>query len=136
MSRNLLMALAVMIGAIGCAGQPPAAAGPTLIGSDWVLVSLNGAEPLADSEITLSFGTDGRVTGSSGCNRYFGAYRLTEGGGLEIGPLAGTRMFCQGALGEQETRYLEALEATTAYTLDQRLRLFQANGALEFRPAP
>jgi putative lipoprotein len=135
MSRNLLLAMTVLIGTVGCAGQPPAAAGPTLIGSDWVLISLNGAEPLADSEITLSFGTDGRVTGSSGCNRYFGAYRLADESGLEIGPLAGTRMFCQGALGKQETRYLEALEATTGYALDQRLRLFQPSGALEFRPA-
>lgn len=142
MSRNLLLALVTLIGTIGCTIQPPPAtaeptsAGSALVGSNWILVSLNGVEPLADSTITLRFGTDGQVSGSSGCNRYFGGYRLSDPAQLEIGPLAGTRKFCRGALGEQERRYLDALHATTGYARGEGLRLFQTTGALEFRPAP
>ncbi len=141
MSRHLLLVLSVLIGTIGCTAQPPAtaestSAGSALVGSDWVLVSLNGVEPLADHAITLRFGADGQASGSSGCNRYFGGYRQSDDNRLEIGPLAGTRKFCQGAPGEQETRYLDALQATTGFALNGRLRLFQTTGALEFRRAP
>ncbi len=142
MSHKLLLVLAMMIGAAGCTGQLPATAGPTatgsepsLIDSDWLLTGINGAAPLADSTITLSFGDDGRVTGSSGCNRYFGGYRQMGAGQLEIGPLAGTRMYCPGVLGEQEGRYLSALQATTTYTLDNQLRLSHPGGILVFDPA-
>lgn len=141
MSRYLPLVLATLIGT-GCTAGPPAAtadtgsAGNTLIGSDWLLISLNGVEPLADSKITLSFDADGQVSGSSGCNRYFGGYRLLGDERLEIGPLAGTRKFCQGEPGEQERRYLDALQATTGFALNESLRLFQTTGALEFRAAP
>lgn len=142
MSRHLLLALATLIGTIGCTIQPPPAtaeptsAGSALVGSNWILVSLNGVEPLADNEITLRFDADGQVSGSSGCNRYFGGYRQPGDNRLEIGPLAGTRKFCQGEPGQQEKRYLDALQATTGYVLNDRLRLFQTTGALEFRPLP
>jgi heat shock protein HslJ len=81
-----------------------------LSGTSWVLVSLEGAPVLPGTEITAAFGTDRRVSGSSGCNRYVGAYEV-GGPGLEVGPLATTRMFCgDPGVMDQEQRYLSALQ--------------------------
>ena len=81
-----------------------------LAGTSWVLVSLGSIPVLPGTEITASFGTDRRISGSAGCNRYVGAYEVS-GPGLEVGPLATTRMFCgDPGVMEQEQRYLSALQ--------------------------
>jgi heat shock protein HslJ len=75
-----------------------------------VLVSLDGAAVLPGTEITATFGIDRRLSGSAGCNRYVGAYDVSLPG-LEVGPLATTRMFCADpAVMEQEQRYLSVLQ--------------------------
>ncbi|WP_112174376.1 META domain-containing protein [Paraburkholderia unamae] len=61
--------------------------------------------------ITLDLSTESgqrRVSGFSGCNRYFGAYTL-KNGLLAFSQLGGTRMACMGAGGEIEGDYLQAL---------------------------
>ncbi|WP_414695377.1 META domain-containing protein [Paraburkholderia sp.] len=61
--------------------------------------------------ITLDLSTESgqrRASGFSGCNRYFGAYRL-KNGLLSFSQLGGTRMACIGAGGDIEGAYLEAL---------------------------
>jgi len=64
----------------------------------WLVTSYNNGKealvsPLAGSEITLLFGADGMVSGSTGCNNYSASYTL-EGDALTIGPAAVTRMMC------------------------------------------
>ena len=43
----------------------------------------------AGTDLTATFGTNGQVTGSSGCNTFMGPYTLT-GDTISIGPLAST----------------------------------------------
>ena len=103
-----------------------------LAGSIWTLVSLDGIPPIAGTEITATFGTDRRVSGSAGCNRYTGAYEAS-GPSIEVGPLASTRMYCPtpGVM-EQEQRYLVTLEASAlAAVEDNQLLLADAGGARE-----
>ena len=71
-----------------------------------------------------------RVSGSGGCNRISGGY-LREGGSLRIGPLAATRMACVDAeRGQLESAFVDALQATTAYSLlgGNQLTLLDASG--------
>lgn len=72
---------------------------------------------------------DGRVSGSAGCNRLLGGYRL-DGDALSFEPnLAGTMMACPPPLMAQEQAVVEALGAVTSFKLnDAGLALTDARG--------
>lgn len=88
----------------GCAGAPL----DLLNAHAWDVATIGGAPVLADSQVSLQFLADGRMAGSSGCNRYHGGYELS-GEGLRFGQTAATLMACPEALMEQEQRFFEAL---------------------------
>jgi heat shock protein HslJ len=121
-----------------------AATGPALIGTRWVATAVNNGRGavvslVAATEITARFGDDGRVTGSGGCNRFFGPYEV-DGGRLAIGPVASTRMACPEpeGVGEQEAAFFAALERVATWSIrEDRLQLRDEDGALQvdFRPA-
>jgi heat shock protein HslJ len=120
---------------------------PALVlgGSRWIATMINNgrdgvAGVVEGIEVTAEFGTDGRVVGSGGCNRFSGEYTL-EGDSLAIGPVASTRMACfePEGVGEQESAYFAALARVASWTFrEERLQLRAADGALqvELRPAP
>ena len=92
---------------------------PPLVGTTWRLVSLDGHEALADVRVTAVFGEDSRVTGSAGCNRYFGRASVTGGARLDVGLLATTMMYCGGeGVMPQEQAFLAALEKAAAYRVE------------------
>lgn len=74
---------------------------------------------LEGTEITAEFDNDNRVTGSAGCNDYFGTFLTTEGS-IFVGRLGVTRRLCSQPSGvmEQEAAYLAALESATIYTIE------------------
>ena len=83
-----------------------------LAGTEWVLREWDLGEPAAEPEVTLVYG-DGRLSGGSGCNRYFTQAREGDSpGDLELGPGAGTRMACPDLESSVEARYLQQLGAT------------------------
>jgi heat shock protein HslJ len=85
----------------------------------------------ASVDLTATFGTDGQVTGSSGCNTFSGPYTLT-GDTISIGPLASTRKACAADAMTLETQYLTALQASKAVELaPTTLGLRDANGATQ-----
>lgn len=81
-----------------------------LEGAPWLLTRLRrGEKAPGNPPVTLSF-SQGRISGSSGCNRYSGEVRPGASfGEIEIGPLAVTQMACQGPAEDLEHRYLAAL---------------------------
>src|SRR5262249_35167247 len=84
--------------------------------------------PLTNTQLTIQFGADGRVSGSSGCNTFMGPYQ-TSGASLTIGPLATTRMACEQSIMDQEQAYLAALSATKSYQIaGPTLTLLDATG--------
>jgi heat shock protein HslJ len=115
-----------------------AVTGPALIGTEWIAIGINNGRgavvsAVAAVEVTATFGEDGRVGGSGGCNRFVGPY-ATDGRSMAIGPLASTRMTCPEPerVGEQEGAYLAALERATSWSIrEDRLQLRSADGALE-----
>jgi putative lipoprotein len=87
----------------------------TLEGVSWVL-----ARTIAGTEITAIF-DGGRVSGSAGCNNYFGTYVTSSTGGqntLSVSELGATRMMCAEEIMEQEAEYLAALQSATNYSID------------------
>jgi heat shock protein HslJ len=109
----------------------------TLAGTAWRVSAYNNGRQAvtsvrAGTSLTLAFGSDGRVSGSAGCNNYTGPYALT-GERLTIGPVAATRRMCVEPPGvmDQEQQFLEALSTiATARFEGGRVELRTATGAL------
>ncbi|RQS76111.1 META domain-containing protein [Burkholderia sp. Bp8963] len=112
--------------------------------TSWELTSWQNADgtprtvPHGDNgePIKLALSTESgvrRASGFSGCNRYMGTYDV-KNGVLSFGPLAGTRMACNGTLGGQlEHAYLDALAHVTKAGVQmrapQQLQIVTADGA-------
>jgi heat shock protein HslJ len=109
-----------------------------LPGTSWNVVNYNNGKQavvtlIADSQITLNFGTDGHVNGKSGCNNYNGGYETSDDQ-LKIGPLASTRMFCEIPTGvmDQEHQYLTALQNAATFDIaGSTLTIRDADGAMQ-----
>lgn len=109
-------------------------------GREWVLTHFNWDDPVpAEPEITLVF-EDGRLAGSSGCNRYTAGVEAGETpADLVLGPAAGTRMACPEELMAVETHFLEQLGAVSGFGfLAGKLGLSwnteDGSGVMLFRP--
>lgn len=117
----------------------------SLTGTLWHLSAYNNGKQaivstLAGTELTLELQDDGRLGGSDGCNRYMSGFTL-EGDRLTIGPIATTRMACQGPAGaaEQAAAFASALGMAHGYHIEgDELTLTTAQGAIaaSFRAQP
>jgi heat shock protein HslJ len=98
----------------------------------WVNTTYSNGDELVDvlSETHMDIVFSGaEVNGSSGCNRYGGAYTL-DGNSIGIGPLTSTLMACEEPLMEQETAYLAAVQSAAEWDIDgSTLTLFDSGGA-------
>lgn len=112
-----------------------AAQSTNLSGTSWVVTGFNNGKQavvstLAGTDLTASFGADGMLTGSSGCNTYRAAYQ-TEGNKISIEPAATTMMACEQGVMDQEAQYLAALATAAMYRIDgTNLELRTADDAL------
>ena len=103
----------------GLVEEPPRITGTLsiadLAGVEWTLERFSGDDPApAAPAITLAFG-EGRISGSSGCNGYFGSVEESAPGEIGIGPLGATRRACPPETMALENRYLEALQSVDGY---------------------
>jgi len=106
---------------------PPGLAAP-LKGTEWLAEDIGGSSVLDIVQSTLVIEGGGRISGSGGCNRYFGTATV-EGGKIKIGPLGATQMACVPAQMEQERKFLDALGATKGFRFDDgKLTLLDASG--------
>ena len=107
-----------------------------LTGKIWVLSSLGGKAPLQGTELTAEFIAKRRVSGSAGCNRYAGTYKVS-GSSIRTSPLATTKKACAEPIERQETAFLKALAGARSFAVSgatltlrsaggQRLATFQA----------
>jgi heat shock protein HslJ len=95
----------------------------TLAGTAWRVVSVNGRPPVLGSEPTATF-TATEVEGSAGCNTYGGIYAYDASSGLlAFGNLAMTKMACDAARNEVETRFTQAIAEVTSASIDPDGRL-------------
>ena len=86
-------------------------------------------------EASLVF-ADGKVAVDAGCNKGSGAAEIGDTT-ITFGPIATTKMFCEGAAGEVEQQVLGVLSGEVAYTVDaDALQLRGAGGGLDLRARP
>lgn len=112
-SMPLLFAL-MLAGCAATTAESPSAADEATSASDvpvvagqWSIRTIDGRPLEGDQPATIAF-ADGRVSGTTGCNRISGTYEVA-GDVVTIGPLATTRMACPPPLMARETALLAAL---------------------------
>ena len=90
---------------------------------------------LADTEITATFKSEeGQVTGSAGCNSYFGSYEVNDDNLSIPGPIGATEMSCGEQKDTQEREYLSVLQAAKSYEIeDGKLTVNCDNRVLIFK---
>lgn len=109
----------------------------SLEGTSWQVLSYNNGKGgvttlIIGTEITANFGDDNQLSGSAGCNSYFGEYQ-TDGNNISISSVGATEMACLEPEGlmEQEQQYLAALETAATYKIDGlNMEMRTADGAL------
>jgi heat shock protein HslJ len=122
-------------GALAATFTKAHAASDALSRSAWIVTGYNNGKQavvstMAGTDLTANFGTDGVLSGNSGCNTYSASYQ-TDGNKIGIGPAATTRMACEQAVMDQEQQYLTALTTAATYRIDgSKLELRTADGAL------
>jgi heat shock protein HslJ len=117
--------VALFLVTAGCASDVNGSSGEDLLGT-WS-VEYIGDRPVIDfSPASITFGEDGRISGSASCNRFSGNYELS-GSTLTIGRLGVTRKACVDTLMEQERRFLETIDRVVTWEI--------ANGLLQLRDA-
>ena len=87
-----------------------------LAGQTWRLARFDWNEPVAEAiSITAEFDGD-RISGTAGCNSYFGTIEAPTPYALTLGPMGWTRKACPPSQMEAEDRYLKALQAATQFS--------------------
>jgi polar amino acid transport system substrate-binding protein len=108
--------------------QPPA-----IVGKNWVLTTYNNGQggmvsPIAGTTITALFGTDGKVTGSDGCNTYNAPYTASATT-VTVGLPATTGMACPEDVAAQGRTYMAELQQSQTYQVSgNQMTIFAASG--------
>jgi heat shock protein HslJ len=98
-----------------------------LDGTAWQLGSFGKSNLLPGAQITAEF-ADGQVSGSSGCNSYFGSYEV-KGDKITFGAMGSTLMACQEDVMAQEQEFLSYVgEAKSFVIRDNRLVISRPDG--------
>jgi heat shock protein HslJ len=123
----LLLPLFTVLTACAIPAGPTALPARSLVGTEWRLENLAGGGVLDRAQATLVFPEPGRVAGSGSCNRFFGSVTL-EQDRIGFGQMGATRMTCIGAVGDQENRYLAALQQAERFEVRGTTLLIHARG--------
>ena len=116
------------------------AAPPVTMEGRWDLQGYGpiGSETVVPAEpsIFIVFGADGKISGSGGCNRYFGGWGFLEGSPdvVRIWRTGSTRMACPEPIMALEYLFLEELSRVSRYQITQtELRLYYDDGKAVLR---
>jgi heat shock protein HslJ len=101
----------------------------SLAGTAWRIEDAGGTAVVSLAQTELRIGTDGRVSGNTGCNSFTGTATI-EGSNVTFSPLATTRRACDAALTDQERGILGAMESVKSFSLaeDGTLALLGSDG--------
>lgn len=115
-----------------CTSKPQST---SLSGTSWKLVSYGPTEdqiPAAEGiDTQIDFSTDGKVSGTMGCNRFSGSYEQKEAQ-LTFGPLMATKMACPDLPMTQESVAFGVMVDTVKYELSgSQLIIFNEDATLK-----
>jgi heat shock protein HslJ len=109
----------------GCGGDPQR----LLQGVKWRVTDTGANAVTASSAPHVQFFIDGKITGSTGCNRFFAQYTVT-GETLSFKDIGSTRMACPAPLMAEEEAFMTTLSSVNRFSFDasdtQRLILHTA----------
>jgi heat shock protein HslJ len=100
----------------------------------WYLFNYNNGKGAiqsvtAGSKTTAIFGSNGKLSGSGGCNEYSAAYTTPGTNGITITQPTSTMMACAEPVMQQETQYLSLLPTAAKYEISgDQLTLFNSTG--------
>ncbi len=81
-----------------------------VLNAEWTVKSMSKVGALAEAPVTFRLDDAGRITGSTGCNRYSGDYSLNDQKFAVTTSLATTKRACMtAALAKQERTYMELI---------------------------
>jgi len=128
-------AMAILFaGAVSIARATDVAA-PKLNGTYWKLVEMDGAAAhfgQGSREAHIQFGERNRISGSGGCNRLLGGYRM-DGVHLTFGNLGGTMMECDKGMNE-ERHMVQSLAKVRGWRIEgPQLVMLAESGAVILR---
>lgn len=118
-------------------------AGTMLTQTTWTLQSCRDSTGIlvpahSGTEVTAKFESDGRMSGSAGCNRYSAGY-ITMDYGISITGIGSTKMLCHGpGIMDQESAFLSDLSMAASFRVrESTLKFYDVNGTtvLVFVPA-
>jgi heat shock protein HslJ len=115
-AAGLLSACASLTGREGA--TPPSLA--ALSHGVWVAENIDGKGVIDRLQSRIQFTSEGRVSGSGGCNNFTGGVEL-KGNELKFGPLASTRKLCTGSVQQQEDAFFAALAKARTVRTDKGL---------------
>jgi heat shock protein HslJ len=124
MRTGLCLIALLVTGVVGVQAQPGgdlSTDARSLIDIQWRLVSfgrVGAAANVTGSEpIILKFASDGRASGSGGCNSFSGTYRV-RGDSISFGPLISTRRACTNPVAnQQEQEFFGAMGSASRFRL-------------------
>ena len=117
-----------------CAAQASSLSGKWRLVSYGPPDSMTAAVPGADA--TLTFGADGTVTGSGGCNSLGGTYDVSDQT-ITFGDVTSTLMACDDARMTQEGAVTQVLSGSAQFEIkDQTLTMTNEGMALVFTSVP
>lgn len=96
-----------------------------LAGTRWRVETIAGKSLPGMIESNVAFDADGRISGTAGCNRFSGRYRLNDGE-LSVANLITTRKICFPAIMAQEESLLRVLEGARRIERDSGLLLLES----------
>jgi heat shock protein HslJ len=108
--------LASGLAAAACASMSPSALSSDLAGTRWHVSAIVGDGPGQVRQARVEFAPEDRISGSGGCNRFFGVYEAA-GGAIDVRALGRTEMACETPLMEQEEIILAVLDKAERYEL-------------------
>jgi heat shock protein HslJ len=115
--RVIALAFAMVLLAIVAACGGSSSSAPALPGTSWTVTSINRV-PATDPMPTIAFGTDGSVSGTTGCNQYTGTFTV-DGKKITFSPLASTLVACTDpAASAQESIFIETVQGATDWAID------------------
>lgn len=80
----------------------------------------------AEHDVTLAFLKDSKIAGETGCNRFFGDFKISENN-LELSNIASTRMMCPDI--QFENSFLEVIKSAASYNVNEdKLTLKDSSG--------
>lgn len=113
---KIILYLSVMILFITACSSPDLVT--KLSDNEWKVISIKGKKINPGNQSngfpTLNFGSNNKLFGSTGCNRYIGSYK-TEKNFISLEPGAVTKMHCQDS---PEDVFLSAIKQVTEFKLE------------------